>query len=380
MQEFLQAFRDGVRALKDRYADVHEGAAYDHWAAAGAIIFAREARRDSDLWRAVYIDSAEGKDLTIRLDKYGFERVEDGYGSGTASLTRASASAGAGTIWRGTRIVVGGPLVDAKRYVVSADTAVSATATSASVPIRPESVGVGWEIDVAANDGLTLRVEDPLWDASWAVSALQCSDGTSFESAPAARARFREERLDDRAGFEQAIIDACESAGATHAVLFSSAYAGDAYDFGLNRVYVGDASYSGTTALVNAVAIELENWRVLGDNLQVGPLARAALTIDATVYLWTAPSRVNIAELTTLLRGAAKGYFDGVSDGYSYDLDALAGALLKAAPSVQFVTFTTPSVSVGVVQTVAGLPNLPATLTRYTLRADDIALNFQPPL
>ena len=89
MQEFLQAFRDGVRALKDRYADVREGASYDHWAGAGAIVFSREARRDSDLWRAVYIDSAEGKDLTIRLDRYGFERIEDTYGSGTASLARA---------------------------------------------------------------------------------------------------------------------------------------------------------------------------------------------------------------------------------------------------------------------------------------------------
>ena len=91
--ELVRAFHDGVRSTCDRYADGHEGGVYDHFAGVGAIHWSRQARRDTDLWRAIYFATAEGVDLTNLLaDRYDFDRVTDSYGTGTASLARASSA------------------------------------------------------------------------------------------------------------------------------------------------------------------------------------------------------------------------------------------------------------------------------------------------
>lgn len=380
LEELLQAFRDGARSA-DRYIDAREGAVYDHFGGVAAIHWTRQARRDTDLFRAIYFGLAEGKDLTRLLDKrYSFERIEDSYGTGTARLSRPTTVAADGTIWEGTRIVVGGPLVEPRRYVVDADTPVGATDKQVTVDVRGESAGPGSAIAVAnGDDGLDLRIEDPLWDSTWNVDALECTDGTALESAPEARARFRQQRLDQRVGFATAIIQACIDAGAVHAVIFPSDYGGDEVDFGLNMAYVGDASYAGTDELVRKVQIALEAFRVLGDQLQVRPLSQSDLVVAANVQLWESPARVNLTTLRALLTGATLAYFDGRTSGFSYDRDALSGAMMKAAEVVQFVTFDSPTSDVEVLATVNGLPNFPATLSRYRLLPENISFNFLPP-
>lgn len=379
--ELLQAFEDGIHARQDRYADIREGAVYQHWGGAAAILWSRLARRDTDLWRAIYFDSAEAVDLTNLLsDRYAFDRVLDGYGTGTALLSRPTTSAGSGTVWKGTRILVYGDGVLPRFFVVAADKPVSASQSDVEVAIRSDRTGKGTAIDLASGAASRARVDDPLWDTTFAVESMTCGEGTEFESAAEARARFRTGRRDARVGFVEAIVAACTDVGASHALLFPSDYAGDAYDYGLNVAYVGDAGFTGTPALVNAVKVKLEAWRVLGDNLQVLPLSRANLAIDADVYLWDSPARVNQTETRALLVGAVLGYFDGKDAGFSYDRDALSGAMMKASPAVQFVTFDSPSSDVAVMQTTGGLPNFPSTLTRYSVRDEDITLRFLPPL
>ncbi len=379
--ELEQAFHDGVRSTCDRYADAHEGAVYDHFAGVGAIHWSRQARRDTDLWRAIYFATAEGKDLTNLLaDRYDFDRITDTYGTGTAQLARPTADAADGTIWRGTRVVAFGAFVEAKHYVVSRDTPVSATGLTATVPVRAEKSGPGTAISALTDGPVGLRIDDPLWDTTWTVTALECGEGTSFEPAAVSRARFRDARRDARVGFVEALVAACKDAGATNAVLFPADYGGDDEDNGLNMAYVGDSGFSGTAALVRAVQIRLERTRVLGDNLQVRPLALSELIIRATVNLWDSPARVNLAALRTVLVGAILGYFDGATSGFSYDRDALAGAMMKASPAVQFVTFDLPVTDAGVLSTVHGRLNFPATLPRYRVRDADITLTFLPPV
>ncbi|MDB4992599.1 MAG: hypothetical protein JWM74_31, partial [Myxococcaceae bacterium] len=224
------------------------------------------------------------------------------------------------------------------------------------------------------------RVEDPLWDTTWTVDALECGDGTEFEQAAETRARFRDFRRASRVGFVEALVAACKDAGAANAVLFPSDYAGDDEDNGLNMAYVGDAGFAGSDALVRAVQMRLESTRVLGDNLQVRPLTRSDLVIRADVNLWEAPARVNLAALRTVLVGAILGYFDGATSGFSYDRDALAGAMMKAAAAVQFVSFDLPSADAGVLSTVNGRLNFPASLPRFQVRDADITLTFLPPV
>lgn len=380
VQELLDAFEDGIRSSKDRYVDAREGAIYQHWGGVAAILWSREARRDTDLWRSNYLDSAEGSQLTALLnDRYDFERVTDTYGVGTARLTRPTAAAGSGSVWQGTRIAVLGGTSLPRFYVVSAKREVGAAETIIDVDIRADRPGAGVASSVIPpTGGLTLRLEDPLWDTTWTVERLECADGTSFEPAPAARARLRESRRDARAGFVEAIVRACKDAGAGTALLFPSDYAGDAEDMGLNVAYVGDAGFQGDQALVRRVIIALESWRVLGDNLQVFPLAVSNLVIRANVRLWESPTRVNQDELKRLLRGAALGYFEGSTSGFNYQREALAGAMMRSLPAIQTIDFEEPTSDAGVMQTIGGRLNFPSTLSRYRVRAEDITLSLLP--
>lgn len=379
--ELVQAFHDGVRSQRDRYADGREGAVYDHFAGVGAIHWSRQARRDTDMFRAIYFATAEGADLTKLLDeRYAFERVEDTYGTGEATLARASLAAAGGTIWAGTRIAIVGDFVLPKVYVVLADTAVSSTEATAKVAVRASLLGPGTAIRFdTSSSALRARVDDPLWDTTWTVSSLTCDDGTSFESAAASRARYRLEQRDARVGFVESMVAACKEAGAENAVFFPSDYGGDEEDHGLNMAYVGDAGFSATAALVRAVQKKLESYRVLGDNLQVRRLTRTNLVFDVDVTLWDSPARVNQPGLTSLLRDIVVGYFDGVTRGFSYDLDAIVGAFLRASSAVQFATFRLPASSAGVLSIVGGALNFPSELARYRVAPDDVTINLLPP-
>jgi len=380
LTELVRAFHDGVRAQRDRYADGHEGSVYDHFAGVGAIHWSRQARRDTDMFRAVYFATAEGTELTNLLaDRYAFARVPEAYGTGTARLSRTSTAAGSGTVWKGTRIALTGDLVEQKLYVVTEDKPVGATDTTVDVSVRAERPGPGTAVEFGASSTLRARVDDPLWDTTWTVATITCADGTAFETAADARARLLDERSDDRVGFVEAIIDACKAAGAANAVAFPSDYGGDSEDHGLNMVYVGDAGFSGTAALVRAVQRELEAFRVLGDNLQVRALARQDLVLEVAVQLWDTPSRVNQEGLRALLKGVLLGYFDGSTGGFSYNRDAMVGAMMKASPDVQYATFATPATDAGVLSTVNGLLNFPSSLPRYRVAEDDVTITFVAP-
>lgn len=367
-----RAFMSAVRGRVDAYADHREGAVLDHFAGTGAMMWSRLARRDTDMWRSVYIDSAEGRGLTALLyDRYSFERIPDAYGVGEAVLERPTAAAGAGTIWAGTRIRLVGPRVVSVAYVVTQDVPVPATATNVRVPIRAPAPGPGY-----ATTNVDARVDDPLWDASWLVRTVGCGEGTAFEPAAVSRARYRDARNDARVGFRKAIENACITAGASYAVAFQSDYAGDAYDLGLNVVYVGDTSYNGNAALVRRVKIALESARVLGDDVQVLPMVRTPITLHARVYLWEGPGRVNQASLSRVLRGVAVDYFEGRTRGYSYVRESIVGAWLKAAPQVQSAEIDVPGVDSSVVVAANGFVSFPATLPRFVLTQNDVTFEL----
>lgn len=377
LEDFLRVGRAAIPARADRYGDTREGSIYDHFIGLGAVLWSRQARRDTDLFRAIYLDGADGDALTTLLaDRYGFTRRTDTAGEGTAAFTRAAATAGEGTVWAGTRILVGSATTEPRGFVVTTDTPVAATDLDVTVPVRDEKAG---SAAFVLSTGLTATIDDPLWDATWTVDALRCAAGTRFESAADARARLRDDRRAARAGFPAAILQACRDAGAATAVAFPSDYGGSAYDHGLNLVYVGDEGFQGSQALVNAVMVALDGWRVLGDNLQVRALARTSLPITARVYLWDSPTKFNQTDVRRALVGAIVAYFDGRSNGFAYQRDAIAGAMMRASQAVQYVEFDAPLSDAGVLETVGGLPNFPAALNKYDVSESGITLTLLPP-
>jgi len=358
IRDLLTASSNAIVGTRQPVADTRRGAIYDHFAGSGAILVTREAARDRDLFRAVYLDTAEGDDLTrlVKL-RFGIDRIVPSYGTGTALLTRTSVAAGAGTVWQGTRILVFASAASPtpRSYAAAGDVAVGAGATAVTVPIRAADLGPGSAVSLTGP--AVARVDDPLWDPSWQVAAIQCSDGTALESAPDLRARARATRLAARNGYPDAMTAACVAQGAAYVALFDSDFTPT--DNGLCHCYVADAGFSTSARLIRACTIALEGVRVCGADLQVLGMQTATVPVSAIVTLRDDPGRLPSPDVA--LRDALGAAFS--TTRYDYDLDELAGIVAGASADVQQVSFVTPTSPATIL--VGG--QMPPVLTRYQL-------------
>lgn len=370
IRELIQIAGSATRGSLDKTSDFITGSDYDVFAGPAAIIWSREAARDTDIFNDVNFNTADGDALTVLVRKrFGKERILDTRGSGSATLSRTSSGV-ADTVWKGTRISIIGSTP--KTYRVTKNVDASSVALTVDVPIEAVDIGPGSAADVSGVGNL--RLEDSLQDPSWIPSRLTCTDGTFFEKADVFRARVKKERFDERVGQTKSIITTCQNAGAANVMLFRSDYAGDAYDFGLNVCYVGDLGYSGTPDLVKACTLALRKTRVAGDHLQVLPMTKMLLDIDADVYLNDSPPLFDLTRLERIQVSSVLQYLNGGSGRYTFSLDGIRAAIARPT-SVQRVVLTTPTSDGTVV--IGALKAFPSTLNRYV--ANRVTLRYHGP-
>lgn len=380
IDDLVQAFHDGVQSFDEDESRI-DGGKYDWLGGIGALFWSQEAQYTRDLFLDVYDGAASSDALTRRLFKrYGIPRTLDTYGVGTSTWTRPSTSAGAGTIWKGTRIQVVPPggLSQSLIYAVDADAPCAANQLSVPVRMRATALGTGTSID-STKSSISTRVTDPLWDNTFTVPSLQIADGTDFERAKDYLARVYATRAQNRNGYQAAIIKACQAAGAANVAAYASNFAGDGVDvdFGTNVVYVGDAGYTATKALINACLIALEGVRNLGADLQVLPMSTEVLPVIATAYLWDDPGQLDAVDLLATMTTGLEQYFTGISNGFAYQLDGMAGAMSGGSSEVQSIAFATPTVSQNV--TSGSPPAFPSTLTRWTIDPSQVLITLAGP-
>lgn len=370
IEELIDASGSAVKGLADKNADFIRGSDYESLLGPSAIIWSRQMQRDTDLFNGVNFNTADGEDLTdLVLKRFGKTRIPDSRGTGTAKLTRPSGGI-AETIWKGTRILAPGG--NAKEYRVVSDVVVSSSQTIVDVAIEAVKLGPGSSIELGPG---IAQLADLLVDPTWTVQHLQCGDGQVFEKAEDFRARVRKERFDERVGQTAAIIAACKKAGAANVELFRSDYAGDAYDHGLNVVYVGDLGFSGDAQLVKACTLALQGVGVAGDHAQVLPMTRVDLDIIATVFLSDHKALFDVDRLRAIHAASLQHYLNGSSGRFTYSLDGLRGAIARKTPEVQRVVLTSPSVEDQIV--VGPDKNFPAVLNRYI--PGNITLTYKGP-
>lgn len=376
--EFLSSYKDGGVGVRDQYIDVHEGSIFEIVGGTAAILWSKEVQRDEDIFADIFTDTADGDALTDRIRLiYGVDRYLDTSGTGTASISRPTVSGGGGTLWEGTRVAVydRSGLAEPTILEVAADTFIDATATLATVPVR--SVKTGNDAIVATLNGtISPRFDDIVWDTTWRIDSLTCDVGTKFEPAAELRARARQTRLDQRLGFAPAILAACRRAGAGKVALFAADYAGTSFDSGMNYIYVADSGYRTTAKLLGDCMLELEKTRILGDNMQVRPMQSVALAVSATVYLIDTPTKFNRPALIQRLQKTIAASLD---QDFSYSLDGFRGGMFKSSTEVQDAEFAAPTVDGTILTTVNGYPAMPGTLTRYTLRPENIIIQLSGP-
>lgn len=352
--ELMKAFR-GELAARDELADAHTGSGYDIWGGVAAVLLTRESQRIRDIFRANYFDQARGPELDeILTERFHDGRIVDGPGSGVAILSRSSLSAGAGTLWQGTRIEAAIPNGATRTYLIAANTTVAATVAAVHVPVVSVETGTDAAIDAAPSSPVLLRIADPLW-TSWTVQRLQCDAGTVGESEEQAKARIRQQRADARIGYPKLIVRACKDAGATNVVLFGSDYLDTAPpgpaptigslvsgygDVGLNRIFVGDAGYVANHSLLVACRRAIASSAVLGTSVQVWGMTPVAFSCSITAQLWDDPGMFDQDSVREEIRNAVVDYFQTRSNAFYFRYVTLQGAIMRSVRSVQALTFS----------------------------------------
>lgn len=368
IDELLTAYAGGVRVSAGSDANTRTGAGYDEMGGPAAILWSREAERDRDLFRQVFADTASGEAFDRIVERrYGGTRVRASYGTGQAILARPSGGT-SGRLYQSTRILVYGtgaprPL----EYSISADTDVSTTETTVTVPIRATRDGSGVALTAASG----LKLGDSVFDSTFAPTYLACADGTDDEDPAACLARVRAERLNRRPGYKRRIEQACRDAGAANVVVLDANAFGDDDDFGVTHVYVADAGYSSTSSLLDACFVAVDRVRVNGCDVQVLGMAITPLAAQVTIRLWDSPGNFNQVAIKRDALAALLGEFQSRPDAWVFQTAALEGAVLETSDTIQSVSITTSPGE----PAAAFVPVLP----RYVLSGGDVSITLLGP-
>lgn len=370
--DFLAAGASAVRVDGDQTMNVRRGSVVDLTSGPAALAWAQQAARDRDLFRGVYTDSAAGSRLEeIVTLKYGVPRIQATRGQGKAILVRADDVGGGGKLYAGTRIAVRrGTSSIPLYYSIAADYTVPAAAgiLAIQVDIQATRPGSGVKIDKP----LAPVIEDVVYDPSWTVQTLWCADGTDEEPPEVYVSRARTKKRDERPGYRKRIEDVCKAAGAAQIVILEADELGPAADFGVTHVYVADAGFSSTEALVNACSDAVDAAHIEGCDMQVLGMTPTPVTVALTVSLWN-PGKTPTTPLALAIRSALLAMFNRRPRFWLFDHDSMAGEVGAASlkgdiQSVVVVTDPTPPAAAFV-----------ASLPRYTLAATDIGITFTGP-
>lgn len=368
LNELLKAYSTSIVAREDSYADVRRGSTYEQPGGASALVLLRVSQFIDDVFDSKHFLSADGEALDdIALARYGLERQRDTRGQGFAIISRSTSTTGLLNAHTRIRVSISG--ARPKYYRLTSDVSYVASDNRIKVLVEAVTPGPGSQIDALASAEF-----DDITDTPWVVERVFCQEGTSYLAAHEFKAQGIAARKDRKVGFPSSILKAVASIGATNSVLFQSDYAGDAKDFGLNMLYVGTDALASSDALVAQAKILLEDFRCLGDNLQVRKVTKQILPLTINVYLRDDTSKFNTQLIDRRIRAAVVQYM--ASNGYAYKRAAIEAKIAQVVLEVQEVDVVSPALDVSV---PAADGNYPPELTYYQVTESDIALSIRGP-
>lgn len=276
------------RALRGKVVVVEEGDVYDAIIAgcatmATAIVAYAEAR-----YRACFLDGAEGADLTSLAHDRGVDRDPGSQAIGSITLTRASATAGAGTIPAGTKIQTEPDATGATvTFITDTDAVFGALDLTKTVNGRAVEIGKSGNIEI----GALARITDTVFDSTILPSnAARFTGGIEEEGDQDLRDRVRAFFLTQARGTIEALIFGAKQVPGVDRVSVVVDAAG------VVTVYVADEDGNSNQTMVDLVDEELENggddgdgWRAAGDivNAASGALFEQAVDMTLTVRAGT---------------------------------------------------------------------------------------------
>ncbi len=367
LEDFRQAYSKTLIGSRDSRLNTRTGGGYDLVGGSSALLWSRQARRDLQLFRECFRDTASGAALDRHVEPiYQVERTLATYGTGIAIYQRASAAT-AGTIYTGTRIEVCGD-ASPSEYVVTEDTDVIIGQLTAPVPIRAARTGKGVATNVGA--GESIRLGDSVFDSGFTCISLVCGDGTEEERDPDYIARASETRADRRVGYQDRIVQICKDEGAHYVVALDAGTFGPDNDFGLNYVYVADSGFSSTTALKKDCFLALEAALVGGNDTQVLGMTLTDVTLTVAVTLWDDVGNVDTGELRLRIIAALRNEFQNRAEFWLFRNEELGGIVQQNAEVQVAVVTSSPA------EPAAAFAN---SLPRYVLGPNAVTVTFSGP-
>lgn len=267
----------------------------------GTAVLARNAGRV----RALFLDGAEGDDLTSLAHDRGVDRFPGAGSVGEILFSRPTFALGGGVIAAGFRIAT---QPDATGFVVTVrtDEDVVFGPTDLAKSVFATSIAVGRAGNVAIGT-LQKKVGDPLFDPSIVVTnTSRFAGGAETERDEDLRDRVRGFFLTQARGTMDALIfGAKQVAGVSRVSLVVD-------DSGVVTVFVSDALGGGSPAMVSAVTRELEKWRAATDVIYVtgGVLYGISIVLSLTVR-----TGVSIAALASRIRKAVVSRMERLNPG-----------------------------------------------------------------
>lgn len=337
LPELLNAFHASVGS-EQKTEDAHLGSFYDRMAGVGALCMRTLAERDQGEARAIFFDTATDGQLDQYIEGRGYaERVQDTFGTGVASLSLPFPTLG-DLIYKGTRFSATRGAGDSPRYWVStADVSVPSGSSTARVPIEATVPGAAGQISIASGQGATLSIVDRMLGTGWQIDRIDCGPGTSRQRDPEVRAVIRQDAKDRRPGYPTAIINAMIAAGASVVALYQSDYLGDAADYGLNRIYVGDSGYETPASLLATCRLAVPKVAVAGTAVQVLPITSVTLYPTVTVRLWASPERLNQLQAQSDSKAAVLEYFARRDNAFLWSEAGIRSAVMRVVKNVHSV-------------------------------------------
>lgn len=339
-----QLLRSGVKFLVGQFARMlAEGA---------ASMADRLTGYAAGLFKATFLDGAEGSDLTTLCDDHwGIQRNGAVQASVTLTFARPTFAAAGGTIAAGSIVAT---QLDANGVEVrfTTDSNLVFGATDLSKTVTATAVTGGIAGNVAASS--ITRIISTLWDSTLTVTnAGQAVGGSEAETDAQLRERVRQFPSTIRRGTFAALeYGARQTTGAG----VSFAHAVDD-GTGLTTVYVTDANgnSTGTTQVVSSslvddgsmtmkVAIELVNWAAAGSYVAV--TGGSPVTQNLTIHL-TVRAGVDSVALQTLVNAAIATEFGKLNVGDTLYMSALKAAAKAVNPdAILDVTVPVPNADV----------------------------------
>ncbi len=300
---------------------INQGDVSDAFLAGAATMVDASIGENAKRFRAVFLDGAEGDDLTQRASDSGTDRFSGAPAIGSVVLARASSSAGAGTIPAGF-LVGSEPDTTGAFSTYTLDSPAVFGALDLTKTVTVTCTKDGPQGNVAATTVTRMLGGDvgAAFDPSITVNnPVLFAGGANEESDEDLRARAKSDFLNQVRGTDSAIETGARTVKQVKRVSVSEDSTGAA------TLFVSDADGNSNAAMVALVQAVLPDWEAVGSIITVVGASLLVVAVDVSL---TVRAGVDVAAIVDKVRSAIVSRLALLNPGETLQREFISAAAL----------------------------------------------------